>query len=71
MPPVTVCLMDMRVISVCLANVFGCRWPAIAATALFKFGRGLCGCANGISMLIAIGAAMEPFFGGLIVDHTK
>ncbi|KIY01553.1 uncharacterized protein Z520_03105 [Fonsecaea multimorphosa CBS 102226] len=94
-----------------LANVFGRRWPAIAATAAFVLGSGVCGGARNMSMLIAgrviqgagaggtsvlieiiicdlvplrqrgnyfailfgliaLGTALGPFFGGLIVDYS-
>jgi EmrB/QacA subfamily drug resistance transporter len=94
-----------------LANVFGRRWPTIAATAGFVLGSGIAGGANSMAMLIAgrviqgigagginvlceilvcdlvplrergnylagmfgmiaVGTALGPFFGGLIVDNT-
>ncbi|OQV03821.1 hypothetical protein CLAIMM_08815 [Cladophialophora immunda] len=94
-----------------LANVFGRRWPTIAATAIFVLGGGICGGASSMPMLIvgrviqgagaggmsvliemiicdliplrqrgnyfaiifgliALGTALGPFFGGLIVEYS-
>lgn len=36
-----------------LANLFGRRWPTIAATAVFTLGSGICGGATNMAMLIA------------------
>jgi MFS family permease len=94
-----------------LANVFGRRWPTIAATTTFVLGSGICGGASNMTMLIAgrviqgagaggigvliemivcdlvplrergkylaiilglvaLGTALGPFFGGLIVNFS-
>jgi MFS family permease len=94
-----------------LANLFGRRWPTIAATTAFVLGSGICGGASNMTMLIAgrviqgagaggigvliemiicdlvplrqrgnylaiifgllaLGTALGPFFGGLIVDYS-
>ncbi len=95
-----------------LANVFGRRWPTIAATTAFVLGSGICGGASNMAMLIAgrviqgagaggigmliemiicdlvplrqrgnylaivlglvaLGTALGPFFGGLIVNYSS